>query len=265
MRVHHRQSEALAWRAVAELIRRHPEFEEIEFFWRIPGAGPPGYFALRFLARGRWFYIGLSPIDGIGSVTRERIDLSIKLLAHFTDMRAWATSVEQTFELNSPGSTPATSQAAIGFRLVADLLHRRLCERPFATAMPANLSNSSGTSYEHPDYRSVLRSLWGEDASYGYETFLWHVLSARPIKTDQGRGPEWDTILSGDGEHASEDDGLESTWDNELQQVAGAAAPTWVAPQRGLALNTFGETVDLLDLYESNSRSVTRTSIALFG
>lgn len=199
------------------------------------------------------------------SVSRDHIDLGIDALTRFQDIREWAMKVEETFELNSPSSTPATSRAAIGFRLVAEVLHRRLCERPSVTAMPANLSNSSGAIYQHPAYNSALRSLWGADASYGYETFLWHILPARPDELHQGRGLEWEAFAAGSGERAGSVGALEQAWNDRMQKIAVTVPPMWIAPQRGLALNASGEIVDLMDLYEENGRSVSRASVALFG
>lgn len=267
MEISHRQSEALAWRAVAELARRHPEFEKIEFFWRIPGAGPPGYFVARFLIQGRWLYLGLFTEGTFASVSADRVDISLGLLTRHLDIRDWAIRVEELLRLTSPERTPATSRQAIGFRLVAEVLQRRLYERPCLTAMPANLSNSQGTDYEHPHCDSVVRALWGEVGGHGYATFLWHLLPVREGKAGESCASAWDALAADRAGPHGAGGSLEASW-NDLSVAIqrGSAAPlTWIAPQRGLALDTSGSTVDLIDLYNANGRSLTLTSIALFG
>ena len=264
MRISQRLAEVIAWRAVAELVRRHPEFEEVEFFWRIPGAGPPGYYAARFRIDQRWRYLGLLPSGESNVADQERIDMRIDMITEFNDVRSWAEHIEQRFGLVSPSSTPSTTRQAIGFRLVAETLGRRLAERPFATAMPANLSNSSGTLYEHPEYTSAMRAMWGMTAEYGYKTFLWELL---PVDEQRLGIPYRDEmeISRAALERSEIVESPEKAWE-ALAQVKRhmPVAGVMIAPQTGRAQLQNGEIVDLEALYNESGRSITMASTALF-
>ena len=259
-------SEAMAWRAVAELVRRHPEFDDVEFFWRIPGAGAPGYYAACFRIDERWRYLGLHPDPHPGLEEPGRIDMAIETIASFHDVRSWAAYVEQRFALNSPANTPATTRQAVGFRLVAEVLGRRLAERPFTTALPAEPGGDDWeTWFPHPEYTKALRALHGMKAHGGYSNYLWEVL---PIHEQRLGIPYLDEMeinrVAPDRTQSIESP--EKAW-KALAQVT-RHLPTFgviIAPQVGKAQRPDGEVVDLEALYNDNGRSTARTSFALFG
>lgn len=266
MRISQRLSEVLAWRAVAELVRRHPEFDDVEFFWRIPGAGPPGYYAARFRIDERWSYLGLHLHPHPDVVEPGLIHMAIETIASFHDVRSWAEYVEQRFDLNSPSNTPATTRQAVGFRLVAEVLGRRLAERPFTTAMPAEPGGDDWeTWFPHPEYTTALRALQGMKAHGGYSNYLWEVL---PVHEQRLGIPYLDEMEINQvaPDRIQTVESPEKAWEALVQVTRHMpASGVIIAPQVGKARRPDGEVVDLESLYNANGRSTSRTSSALFG
>ncbi len=222
-------------------MRRHPEADDVQFFWRVPGAGPPGYFMLRI--DGFEIPITPSPRDSPDAVGAYDLISG----AHVT---AAIRPIEASVGLPSPPTTPATDRQSIAFRLVADALGRSLFSRWGLTAWPAEIGWGFGMEWEAPTFEQARRTLWGDAYRGAYESFLWEVVA---FDGDASVAPSIDEL-----EHP---DSPGAFW-----RAAGSHdGGTFVAPQRGVAMRHDGSVVDLLELYNANRRSVTRTSLALFG
>ena len=254
VRIAQRLTEAASWRLAAELVRRHPELEVRNFFWRIPGAGPPGRYVLLLESRstGQHFHIDLMSANGATHLLEDFASfLSV------SDVRTIVEELETYFELGSPASTPVTTSQAIGFRLVADGLIRRLFERQALTALPGSFDYSNEDAWIAPG----LEEAW---ETIGDGRFLWKLVAFDAADT-LNVSAQYEEIRRPDGHRSGPiPDSPEPFWMGGLDMNKPLTG-VWIDPGGGRALLPSGAAVDLEELYRRNSRSLTRASLEIFG
>ena len=254
VRIAQRLTEAASWRLAAELVRRHPELEVRNFFWRIPGAGPPGRYVLLLESRstGQHFHIDLMSANGATHLLEDFASfLSV------SDVRTIVEELETYFELGSPASTPVTTSQAIGFRLVAEGLIRRLFERQALTALPGSFDYSWGDAWIAPGLEKARAVL-------GDSRFLWNVVAFDAADT-LNVPAHYEEIRRPTGYRSGPiPDSPEPFWMGGLDMNKPLTG-VWIDPGGGRALLPSGAAVDLEELYRRNSRSLTRASLEIFG
>ena len=257
VRIAQRLTEAASWRLAAELVRRHPELEVRDFFWRIPGAGPPGRYVLLLESRstGQHFHIDLMSANG---ATHLLEDFASFLAV--SDVRTIVEELETYFELGSPASTPVTTSQAIGFRLVAEGLIRRLFERQALTALPCSLDWDDGIGVE-PVFTPGFEEAW---AVLGEGRFLWNVVAFDAADTLNVPAHHEEIRRPSGYRSGPIPDSPEPFWMGGLDMNKPLTG-VWIDPGGGRALLPSGAAVDLEELYRRNSRSLTRASLEIFG
>lgn len=253
MKISRQLSEVAAWTAAAEIVRRHPEFENPHFFWRVGGPGPPGYYYLRSHKPYPGFEVRLSPTD-----------VRFEGLFSSSDVGAWAGKIEQDRGIPSPPVSPATTRQSIGFRIVAELLGRNLFSpstwtvRPGAIGWDAGMEFIAGGFHGHG---AASAALWGaeSDKNLTLEGFLWQIVQVG--STESGTADEAATTRD-QGHSIAESP--EPFWRGVLN-INESIEGIWIAPQRGKAMTPAGHVIDLYDLYNDCGRSLRRSVKNLIG